>query len=172
MKPRVSTAPELHVREHRLPGGRHLFTVTLADGTLVSVAADPAAGTRELAITPPRSDAATARATFRDPEAAVVAAILSGMRFVVEGYEEYGEQPVRALNLRTVTIGPSSPAVGRRLPEIEVPDPEEAEVIGVIHEDEPGLIRRDPGRACRPGDRLVIVGRPGAMSRIVAHLLG
>ena len=172
MKRRVSAVPDLHVREHRLAGGRRLFTVTLADGTLVSVAVDPATSTRELAITPPGGDAATARAAFRDPEATVVAAILGGMRFVVEGYEEYGEPPVRALNLRTVSIGPSSPAVGRRLHEIEVPSPDDAEVIGVIHEDEPGLIQRDPGRTCRPGDRLVIVGRPGAMSRTVAHLLG
>lgn len=172
MNRRVASIPDIRVREHRLPQGGRLFSVTLSDGTLVSIDLDPASAARTLSVTPPGTDTATTRVTFRDQEATVVAAILSGMRFVVEGYEEYGDHPVHAVNLRTVTIGPASPAVGRRLEDLDVPVPGDAEVIGVIREDTPDLIERDPSLTCRPGDRLVVVGRPGAMTKTVRHLLG
>lgn len=167
MPHRFSTPPDIHLREQGLPGGRRLFSVTLADGTLVSVVVDAAANTRELTITPPGSDTVAGRFVCGEAEATAIAAILSGVRFVVDE-----EQPVHAVNLRTVTIGPSSPAVGRRLGEIEVPAPEDARVIAVIQDDAPDLIDQDPERLCRPGDRLVIVGRPGVMSSLVRHLLG
>jgi len=172
MNRRATSVPAVRVREHRLPHGGRLFSVTLSDGTLISIDLEPASATRRLSVTPPGGDTATARVTFRDQEATVVAAILSGMRFVVEGYEEYGDHPVRAINLRTVTIGPASPAVGRRLAELEGPVPGEAQVIGVIREETPDLIERDPSLTCQPGDRLVVVGKPGAMTRIVRFLLG
>lgn len=169
MDRRVSSIPDIQVREHGLPRGRRLFSVTLSNGTLISIDVDPAASTRTLGVTPPGDDTPAARVTFRDQEATLVAAILSGMRFVVEGY---GEQAVHAVNLRTVTIGEASPAVGRRLAEIEVPVPGDAEVIGVIRDETPDLIERDPSLTCQPGDRLVVVGRPGAMTKIVRYLLG
>lgn len=169
MTDHVAPHPEVHVREHPMPGNARLFSLTLSDGTLVTLATD-AAGRRELSVTPVERDEPVASIRMRDVEATTLAALLSGVRFTVDVSTE--QQPVRAANLRTVTIGAGSPAVGRRLHEIAAPAPEDATVIAVIRDDTPELIERDPDRPCEPGDRLVLVGRPGAMRSLVTYLLG
>jgi Trk K+ transport system NAD-binding subunit len=99
-----------------------------------------------------------------------LAALLSGIRFVIEQPED--RQPVDAANLRTVTLPAASPAIGLRLHDLEVPDSIDAQVIAVIRDDTDDLIETDPERTCRAGDRLVIVGRPGSMSALVQRLTG
>jgi Trk K+ transport system NAD-binding subunit len=90
---------------------------------------------------------------------------------VVTGPEE-DEQPLAAANLRTVTLSAGSPAIGRRLHDIQVPDPEHAKVIAVIRDDTADLIETDVERPCRAGDRLVLVGRPEALRHLVRDLSG
>jgi K+/H+ antiporter YhaU regulatory subunit KhtT len=162
--------PEVHVREHPMPGNRRLFSLTLGDGTLLTIATDPEAATRDLSVTPAGEDESMLSLTLRDVEATTLAALLSGVRFTVEQAPDH--QPVDAANLRTLTIGAASPAVGKRLDEIDVPSPDDATVIAVIRDDTPDLVEQDPDRPCHPGDRLVLVGRPGAMSDLVRHLIG
>jgi TrkA domain protein len=167
--PQPEDLPEVHVREHPLPGTGRLFHVTLADGSLVSIATGTGPGPR-LSVTPPgRSDPA-ASLTCTTAEATTLAALLSGIRFVV--HDASGDQPVDAANLRTITLPAASPAIGRRLHDLQVPDPERARVIAVIRDDTEDLIETDPDRPCQTGDRLVLVGRPGSMSALVRHLLG
>jgi K+/H+ antiporter YhaU regulatory subunit KhtT len=161
---------EVHVREHPLPGNARLFHVTLGDGTLVSVSTDGRSVDRSLSVTPAGSDNAVADIHLSGAEATTLAALLSGIRFVVT--READEQPVDAANLRTVTIPAASPVVGKRLHDIAVPDAENARVIAVIRDDTDDLIETDSGRPCQPGDRLVLVGRPGSMSTLVRHLIG
>jgi K+/H+ antiporter YhaU regulatory subunit KhtT len=161
---------EVHVREHALPGSARLFHVTLADGTLVSIGTDPDEPGAALSLTPAGSDDAAATAHCSPAEATTLAALLAGVRFVVHADREVG--PIGAANLRTLTLPAGSPAVGRTIAEIEVPHPDDAQVIAVIRDDTPALLENDPGRTCQPGDRLVIVGRPGSMSELVRHLLG
>lgn len=162
--------PEVHVREHPLPGSARLFSLTLSDGTVVSVATHPDVQRQELSITPADRDQAVATVRLRAAEATTLAALLSGVRFTIEAAPE--EQPVRAANLRTVTLGAGSPAVGRTLEEITAGESEDAMVIAVIRDDTPDLVEQDPQRPCQPGDRLVLVGRPGAMRELVSFLLG
>lgn len=169
MTDHVMPHPEVHVREHPMPGNARLFTLTLGDGAVISLATG-ADGRRDLSVTPAGRDEAVTSIAMQEVEATTLAALLSGVRFTVADSAEL--QPVRAANLRTVTIGAASPAVGRRLDEIAVPAPEDATVIAVIRDDTPDLVERDPDRPCRPGDRLVLVGRAGAMGSLVAHLLG
>jgi K+/H+ antiporter YhaU regulatory subunit KhtT len=170
MSDHVVPHPEVHVREHPMPGNRRLFSLTLADGTLLTIATDPGAAARELSVTHAGQDEAALSLTLRDVEATTLAALLSGVRFTVESLPDH--QPVDAANLRTFTVGAASPAVGKRLEEIDVPSPDDAMVIAVIRDDTPDLVEQDPDRPCQPGDRLVIVGRPGAMSDLVRHLIG
>ncbi|HEX6248453.1 MAG TPA: TrkA C-terminal domain-containing protein [Nocardioidaceae bacterium] len=162
--------PEVHVREHPMPGNRRVFSLTLPDGTLLTVATDPDERARDLSVTPLGSDAAAVSVRLSDVEATTLAALLSGVRFTVEVAPDQG--PVDAANLRTMTIRAGSPAVGRRLHDLESPQPQDATVIAVIRDDTPDLVETDPQRPCRPGDRLVLVGRPGAMRDLVRHLLG
>jgi K+/H+ antiporter YhaU regulatory subunit KhtT len=161
---------EVHVREHPLPGSARLFHITLRDGTLVSVSTDGHSTDRSLSVTLAGVDDAASDIHLSGAEATTLAALLSGIRFVVA--PESDEQPLDAANLRTVTLPAGSPVVGLRLHDIAVPDVDNAQVIAVIRDDTDDLIETDSDRPCQPGDRLVLVGRPGSMSTLVRHLVG
>jgi len=158
------------VREHPLPGNARMFCMTLADGTILTLSTSSESTDRTLEVTPPYSDEAVVAVHFNAAESTTLAALLSGIRFVIQQPEEH--QPVDAANLRTVTLPAGSPAVGLRLHDLDVPDSIDARVIAVIRDDTDDLIETDPDRPCQPGDRLVIVGRPGSMSDMVRRLTG
>lgn len=164
-----SPEDEVHVREHPLPGNGRLFTVTLSDGTELTIVTEPSSAGRQLAVTRPGADEPIAKVHMTGVESTTVAALLSGIRFVID----HGDvAPVNAANLRTVVLPAGARAVGLRLDELQEPDSENARVIAVIRDDTDDLIEGDPERPCQPGDRLVLVGRPGSMSTLVDHLLG
>lgn len=160
---------EVHVREVPIPGRGRLFDLSLGSGERVSIDVDPDSGERTLSITPSGVDEPVVSVRCSVPEATTLAALLAGVRFVVEDDDH---QPVDAANLRTVTLGAGSPAVGQRVADLVVPDPDDAVVIAVIRDDTRDLVETDPDRPCQPGDRLVLVGRPGSMSRLVRYLTG
>lgn len=161
---------EVHVREHPLPGNARMFCLTLADGNTVTLSTSGESRDRSLEVTPPDSDESVVTVHFNAAESTTLAALLSGIRFVIQQPEEH--QPVDAANLRTVTLPAGSPAVGKRLHDLDVPDSIDAQVIAVIRDDTDDLIETDPDRPCEVGDRLVIVGRPGSMSDMVRRLTG
>jgi TrkA domain protein len=161
---------EVHVREHPLPGNARMFSMTLTDGSIVTLSTPGDAPDRTLEITPPGSDESVVAVRFTAPESTTLAALLSGIRFVIQ--QPADDQPVDAANLRTVTLPAGSPAIGMRLHDLDVPDSIEARVIAVIRDDTDDLIETDPERPCEAGDRLVIVGRPGSMSQMVRTLTG
>lgn len=158
------------MREHPLPGNARMFCMTLADGTILTLSTSSESTDRTLEVTPPYSDESVVAVHFNAAESTTLAALLSGIRFVIQQPEEH--QPVDAANLRTVTLPAGSPAVGLRLHDLDVPDSIDARVIAVIRDDTDDLIETDPDRPCQPGDRLVIVGRPGSMSDMVRRLTG
>jgi K+/H+ antiporter YhaU regulatory subunit KhtT len=161
---------EVHVREHPLPGNARMFSMSLADGSVVTLSTKSESTDRVLEVTPADSDESIVAVQFTAPESTTLAALLSGIRFVVRTADE--AQPVDAANLRTVTLSAASPVVGRRLHDLEVPDSIDAQVIAVIRDDTEDLLETDPDRPCQPGDRLVVVGRPGSMSHMVRLLTG
>jgi K+/H+ antiporter YhaU regulatory subunit KhtT len=164
-----SPEDEVHVREHPLPGAARMFTVTLATGAELTIVTEPISTGRQLAITLPGADEPVVNVHMTGVESTTVAALLSGIRFVID-HPDQG--PVNAANLRTVTLPAGACAVGLRLDELHGPDPDQARVIAVIRDDTADLIEDDPERPCQPGDRLVLVGRPGSMTALVHHLLG
>jgi K+/H+ antiporter YhaU regulatory subunit KhtT len=159
---------EVHVREHPFPGTGRLWTVTLTNGIQLTVVAGPDTG-RQLGISLPGAEEPVVNVEMTGVESTTVAALLSGIRFVVEQPDAV---PVNAANLRTVALPAGARAVGLRLDELDVPEPDQARVIAVIRDDTPDLLEDDPERPCEPGDRLVLVGRPGSMSTLVDHLIG
>jgi TrkA domain protein len=161
---------EVHVRELPLPGNARMFCMTLSDGTTITLSTRADSTDRALEVTPPDSDESVVAVHFTAAESTTLAALLSGIRFVIQQPEDH--QPVDAANLRTVTLPAGSPAVGRRLHDLDAPDPADARVIAVIRDDTDDLIETDPERPCEAGDRLVIVGRPGSMSALVDRLTG
>lgn len=170
MHPDPAHSDEVHVREHPLPGSARLYHLTLSDGATISVSTGVSSTDRMLAITTPDADEPVVEVRCSAPEATTLSALLSGIRFVVRPHED--DAPVDAANLRTVTLGAGSPAVGLRLHDLAVPDPDDARVIAVIRDDTDDLLEDDADRPCQPGDRLVLVGRPGSMSQLVRFLIG
>ena len=161
---------EVHVREYPLPGNARMFCMTLASGSIVTLTTSGESMARTLEVTPPNSDESVVAVHFTAAESTTLAAVLSGIRFVIEQPDEH--QPVDAANLRTVTLPAVSPAVGKRLHDLDVPNSVDARVIAVIRDDTDDLIETDPERPCQAGDRLVVVGRPGSMSALVQRLTG
>jgi len=161
---------EVHVREHPLPGQARLMQLTLSDGTVLSIHSDARSADRQLGVVLPGADESAATIHLSAAEATTLGALLSGIRFVVQASPD--EQAVDAANLRTVTLPAGSPAVGRRVHDLNLPDPDNAMVVAVIRDDTPELVEADPSRPCQPGDRLVVVGRPGSMSDAVRFLSG
>lgn len=167
--PSHSHDDEVHVREHPYPGSGRLWTVTLDTGVQLTVVADPGTTGRQLGVSLPGEEEPVVNVAMTGVESTTVAALLSGIRFVVEQADAV---PVNAANLRTVALPAGARAVGLRLDELDVPEPDQARVIAVIRDDTPDLLEDDPERPCEPGDRLVLVGRPGSMSALVDHLIG
>jgi K+/H+ antiporter YhaU regulatory subunit KhtT len=161
---------EVHVREHPVPGNARLFHLTLNDGTLLAISTDADTTDRALSVIPPSADEALATVHLNSAEATTLAALLSGIRFVIRQPDD--DQPVDAANLRTITLPAGSPAIGRTLHDLDVPDHASARVIAVIRDDTDDLIETDTERPCHAGDRLILVGRPGSMSTLVTYLLG
>ena len=161
---------EVHVREYPLPGNARMFCMTLASGSIVTLTTSGESMARTLEVTPPNSDESVVAVHFTAAESTTLAAVLSGIRVVSEQPDEH--QPVDAANLRTVTLPAGSPAVGKRLHDLDVPNSVDARVIAVIRDDTDDLIETDPERPCQAGDRLVVVGRPGSMSALVQRLTG
>ena len=147
-----------------------MFSMSLTDGSIITLSTQSESTDRVLEVTPADSDESVIAVRFTAPESTTLAALLSGIRFVVRAADD--AQPVDAANLRTVTLRAGSPAVGRRLHDLEIPDSIDAQVIAVIRDDTDDLLETDPDRPCQPGDRLVIVGRPGSMSDMVRRLTG
>jgi len=160
---------EVHVREHPLPGSGRLFHLTLADGSLVAVARTPQSVGPIISVTPSGADEPLMTVHCTSAEATTIAALLSGVRFVID--VDAGA-PADGATLRTITLAAASPAVGRLLHELAGPDPDDAQVIAVIRDDTPDLVETDPDRRCEPGDRLVLVGRSSSLERLVRFLLG
>lgn len=161
---------EVHVRELPLPGNARMFNLTLADGSLVTLSTSADSADRTLDLRPPDSDESAFSVRFTAAEATTLAALLSGVRFVIQQSDD--NLPVDAANLRTVTLPAGSPVIGLRPHDLDVPDDIDARLIAVIRDDTEDLIETDPERPFQVGDRLVVVGRPGSMSRAVQRLTG
>jgi len=161
---------EVHVREHPLPGSARLFELTLAGGTVLQIFTESDSSDSHLAVLPPDADTPVANLRFSKAEAVTLSSLISGVKFVVRTHE--GTDAADAAGPSTVKLRASSPAVGRTLQEIEVPEPDQAHVLAVIRDDTKQLLEGDVERRCKVGDRLVLVGRPDALARLVRFLQG
>ena len=74
--------------------------------------------------------------------------------------------------IETVTLGPSSPAIGRPMEDVALTGDDQAAVLAVIRDDTPELVEQEEGRRCQPGDRVVIAVRRERLSDVVDQLVG
>ncbi|MCY7324624.1 MAG: TrkA C-terminal domain-containing protein [Microbacteriaceae bacterium] len=161
---------EVHVREHPLPGSARFFELTLAGGTVLQIFTESDSSDSHLAVLPPDADTPVVNLRLSKAEAIILSSLISGVKFVVRAHE--GADTADAAGPSTVKLRAASPAVGKTLQEIEVPEPAQAHVLAVIRDDTEELLEGDVERPCQVGDRLVVVGRPDALARLVRYLHG
>lgn len=162
--------PEVHVREHPVPGAGRAFDLRLDDGTVVTITVDPVSGERQLSARGADEDAPGLVVRLDEARAVVLGTLLGGLDVVVGATGQ--APPARGAGVETLTVPAGSSAVGRRLADIDLPDPEGARVLAVIRDDTPELLEDDPDRPVQPGDRLVLVGRPGPRAELRSQLGG
>lgn len=169
----ASTPPdddEIDVREHPLPGSARFFELTLSGGTVLQIFTESTSSDSHLAVLPPSADTPVVNLRLSKAEAIVLSSLISGVRFVARTPE--GADAADAAVPSTVKLRAASPAVGKSLREIAVPEPDRAHVLAVIRDDTEELVEVDPERRCQVGDRLVVVGRPDALARLIRYLHG
>jgi len=159
---------EINVREYALPGPARFFELVLSGGTVLQVFTESGSSDSHLAVLPPEADTPVVSLRLTKAEAITLSSLMSGVRYIV--HAEAASAPAGAAGPSTVTVRASSPAVGRLIHEIEVPEPEQARVIAVIRDDTAQLLEGAHERRCEAGDRLVVVGRPDALARLVLYL--
>lgn len=166
-------AGEFHIVEYPIAGPARQFQVTLTSGTMLGVHTDPIERIVQLDMVPPGHDSAAATAELTETEAAAFGSLLAGMRFITSSYR--APYTGGAVEVRTATIPAGSPAVGRLVGELaEIMGPgahDDVRVLAVVREGTPDLVE-SPDRPCEPGDRLIVVSRPGAFEPFERHLLG
>ena len=87
---------------------------------------------RELAIIEPNRHRPSAKVRLSEPQAVTLATLLSGVRFV--SHDDPTPEAGSGVHVETVVIASQSPAVGRRLRDI---DHDQARVLAVIRDDTP-----------------------------------
>ena len=169
-------AMDIRIREQRLPGIGHRYELLVdPNRSLIVVVQD--GGRRQLGIVSGGSEAPDVVMSLTQAQAVALAALLTGARFSIDttGDDRVGgDDRVDAgeVAIETVTLGPSSPAVGRSMGEIRLVGDPDAAVLAVIRDDTPELIDNEAGRRCQPGDRVVIAARRDRIGAVVEQLAG
>ena len=159
----------IRIRRHRIPGYGSRYDIPLRDGhQLVVVTSTAITEARYLhVLTADTDEEPTASIELTPGEATTVATLLSQLRIEIEDTPE----PLHGVRVETMRIGGASRAVGQRPDELPIADPEHARILAVIRDDTPELVEADPTQTCRPGDRLVVAGRPPHIDALRRYLL-
>jgi len=161
----------VNVREFPLPGAARLFEVALSDGAALRISTE--SDSARLGVIPAGDDEAIVNLRLTTAEATTIASLLSGVRIVLQADGDAAADAVDdAAASRIVTVRAGSPAIGKLLHELDIPDPDHATVVAVIRDDTRQLLEEDPNRRTKEGDRLVVVGWPQAIGRLVQYLGG
>ena len=158
-------AEDVHIREQALPGiGRRFDLDVEGDLTLTVVARRD--GSRDVAVSEDGADEPRRSVHLTREQAVAVGSLLLGAWFSAGGDSD------GALDVSTVVLGPSSPAIGIIPAEITLPGGSDGAVVAVARDDTPQLLEDDRHRPCELGDRLVVAARRDRLDAILEHLAG
>lgn len=159
---------DVSVTEHSLPGIGMRYDIAL-DGTRRVFVVAEHSGARTVGVTH-GGDTPDWTFTLERDAAVIVASLLLGARFTLDTRADEATSSDEVV-VDTVTLGAHSPAIGRTVKEIRLPDPE-AVVLAAISDTTPDLVEDDAAHRCHPGDRLVLVARADQMEPLAAYLRG
>ncbi|WP_409333193.1 hypothetical protein [Trujillonella humicola] len=163
---------DLTVQAERLPGIGWRYTVPAERNRQLVILVEDR-GARHLVLVDPELDRPLMTVRLSGADAAVVAALLTGVRFRVataEGEPAGAAADPAEVVVETVHVASGSPVVG--LPQHDVvprlgPD---ATLLGVIDDETPELVEDDGARGIRVGDKLVVAARRSQLDSLRSAL--
>ena len=156
------------IHETDLPGIGRRFDLDGIDGS-VSVVIHHS-GRRDVYVREARRRDDPAVLALTDGQARRLGAILSGAYFKPAVVEEM-EAVIGDLLIDWVTLRDDSPAAGKSIAELEIRKRTRMTVAAVSRPAET-IIAPEPAVVLRPGDRLVVIGRPEDLPVFVRNVVG
>ena len=161
---------DIHISEEPLLGiGRRYELRLEADRNLSVIVQHD--GARHIVVLRAGEDEAEFDVRLNLEQAVAVAALLMGARITM-GTPQDDRIGADEVVIKTVTLKPSSPAVGRLVKDITLPADCDAAVLAVISDATPDLIEDHTTRPCQPGDRIVVAARHRYLSAVAQRLVG
>jgi TrkA domain protein len=127
-------------------------------------------GRRDLYVFVPGGDEPQAVVTLSDAQARTLGAILGGAYFKPAIVEEI-EAVIGELLIDWVTLRDDSPGAGRSIADLEIRGRTGMTVAAVVRDGEANMTP-EPTDVLRPGDRLVVLGRPEQLAGFIRHVVG
>lgn len=108
--------------------------------------------------------------SFDDDQARRVGAILAGAYFKPAVVSQI-EAVIGGLLIDWVTLEAEAAGAGRTIAELEVRRRTRITIVAIVRDEGP-IIAPEPTEELRPGDRLVVVGRPEDLPGFLQHVVG
>lgn len=156
------------ITEQDLPGIGRRFDLEAKDGGRLSVVIHHG-GRRDVYAFRPEDEDPTAVFNLTDDQARRLGAILGGAYFKPAVIEQI-EAVVGGLLIDWVTIREDSPGAGQSIGALEVRRRTGMTIAAIVRDDEP-ILAPEPDEVLRPGDRLVVLGRPEDLPRLRDEVL-
>lgn len=161
---------DIHISEEPLPGiGRRYELQVEGDRSLSVIVQHD--GARHIVELGAGADEPELAVRLSLEQAVALAAILLGTRIAM-GTAEDDRIGADEVVIKTLTLKPSSPAVGRLVKDVPLPADCDAAVLAVISDATPELVEDHTTRPCQPGDRIVIAARHRYLPAVAERLLG
>jgi len=158
-----------NVTEQNMPGIGRRYDLGLTGGSAVTVVLHHS-GRRDLYVLDPTHDEPQATVTLTDAQARALGAILGGAYFKPAVVEEI-EAVVGGLLIDWVTLREDSPGAGRSIADLQVRQSTGMTIAAILREHE-AMVTPESTEVLRPGDRLVVLGRPDGLAGFVRAVVG
>ncbi len=152
----MSTPARGPVQEDELPGIGRRFTFALPDEGQLCVVIHHS-GRRDLYVTPDPDDDTTVL-SMEDDEARRIGAVIAGSYFTPAAVRQV-EAVIGGLLIDWVRVRDDSALAGRSLADAGIRQQSRMTVAAVVRDDE-SIVSPEPDEVIRPGDQLVVMGRP------------
>jgi TrkA domain protein len=156
------------IREQELPGIGRRYSVQAEGGELSVVIHH--SGRRDVYLGDGTGRPPPAVVSLSDDQARRLGAVLAGAYFQPTLTRQI-ESDVCGLLIDWVTVTPVSPGARRSIADLEVRQQTRMTIVAILR-GETVVVVPEPTEVLRPGDRVVVVGRPEDLDGFVRHVAG
>ena len=161
---------DVRIREQRLPGIGHRYDLPLDRDRHLMIVVERTGNCHVGVITGDAEKPDSVVSLSRDL-AVAVAALLTGARFSIDSTAD-DRFDADEITVETVALGPRSPAIGRVVEEVPLPEGGGTSILAVIRDEPADLVEGEPVDPLRPGDRIVVSGPRERLADVTQRLAG